>query len=297
MKVRPVIALIVILGGVLAGGTYFYYTKNSSSAMAPESVATSTAPIAETTAEQQWAYNDYLEKKAEAIVEKEQGIPGKATVVKPTPETSKSSVSGVWVLTVPFNGLSSDLFITDDKEGTQWMDHARFDRELTEFELNEKAQFGQIKANWQAIIGDPNLASQMVVQIQNNYKPIWQSKLQQLQAIQSAAANVSIIFQSRWGVGLANVPVKYKATYQWNLDVSLIVDDLIKMVDMNLKLKDQTIANIQSKNVSATVMSANDEDRITLVGGWYEDRLGVLLQKKTEMTASLNELIKEYPRQ
>ncbi len=265
--------------------------------MAPESVATSTAPIAETTAEQQWAYNDYLEKKAEAIVEKEQGIPGKATVVKPTPETSKSSVSGVWVLTVPFNGLSSDLFITDDKEGTQWMDHARFDRELTEFELNEKAQFGQIKANWQAIIGDPNLASQMVVQIQNNYKPIWQSKLQQLQAIQSAAANVSIIFQSRWGVGLANVPVKYKATYQWNLDVSLIVDDLIKMVDMNLKLKDQTIANIQSKNVSATVMSANDEDRITLVGGWYEDRLGVLLQKKTEMTASLNELIKEYPRQ
>lgn len=276
MKGQSIAAVTIVFGIAIVGGAYFYTTTYGH--------------------KEYDDYANYLQKNAEEIVEKEQGTPGKGTIAKPTSQTSKSSASGVWVLTVSFNSLNSDLFITDDKEGTLWMDHARFDRELTAFETSEKAQLAQTTANWQAIIGDPNLASQMIVKIQNDYKPIWQSKLQQLQAIQNAGAGITTTFQSRWGIGCTNVPVKYKAACQWNVDVNLIVDDSIKMVEMNLAIKDKTIANIQSKNVSAAVISANDEDRITLVSGWYEERLGVLWQQKTEMTVSFGELIKEYPR-
>jgi hypothetical protein len=254
----------------VAGGLYFLATNQSQSA----------------------EYDDYVAAKVLEIKE-DQGITGTAVKAKPTQQNTQSPN---WVLTVPINSLNSDIFITATVGATAWMDNARFDKELTEFEAKEKARLAQTQAKWETIIGSSDYSMQTIAEIQNNYIPQWQDRLQSLQTIQNAAAGVTTIFQSRWGAGKANVPVKYQDVYQWNFDMIAVLEDYIPLVETNITLKNETVANIQSKNIEAAVMSANDEDRITLVAGWFDERLNILLQSKGQMMEQLKQLIAEYPR-
>jgi hypothetical protein len=226
----------------------------------------------------------YIIKKSEDIVEKEYGVPVKAAIGTPTKE---NIANDKWVLQVSFNSLDSDLFLTDGKEETPWMDHVRFDSELTAFEKTEKEQFSNRQKTWSQTINDPTQSEKFINLVRTEYIPVWEEKISFLENTKQSTANTLQLFNERYGEGPGNIPEKYLPLFHNAQDLHILATDIISLIKMNLRIKENTMESLLAKNVDATVVAANDEDRITLVIGWHEERLGVLLEKNKEFIKAL----------
>lgn len=291
-----VISALGIGGVLLVGGVVLLTQKPDEPTLssATQSVATNTETTWGTNATGTTAdINDtklfpeaeaYIKEKSEDIVEKEYGIPVKADIGTPTKENVSNNK---WVLQVSFNSLGSDLFLTDGKEETPWMDHVRFDSELTAFEKTEKEQFSARQKTWSQTINDPTQSEKFINLVRTEYIPVWEEKISFLENTKQSTANTLQLFNERYGEGPGNIPEKYLPLFHNAQDLHILATDIISLIKMNLKIKEKTIESLLAKNVDATVVAANDEDRITLVIGWHEERLGVLLEKNKELIKAL----------
>ena len=81
-----------------------------------------------------------------------------------------------------------------------------------------------------------------------------------------------------------------KPIYQYTNDVKIVIESIIGLLEANIQVKHETIKNIKNKNVVATIMSANDEDRLSLVTEWHGNRFKTLFEERQKISDYIESL-------
>ncbi|PJE64152.1 MAG: hypothetical protein COU90_04755 [Candidatus Ryanbacteria bacterium CG10_big_fil_rev_8_21_14_0_10_43_42] len=129
----------------------------------------------------------------------------------------------------------------------------------------------------------------MIDVIQNELTPHLEEKIKILQNNKDLADYSLSVLADMYGVGKTNIPNKYLLIYRHYKDLSILTDTLIDIIELNIEIKQETVKEIRNKDVDAVIMAANDEDRITVVILWHEERLMELLERQEEIIQYLSD--------
>jgi len=179
-----------------------------------------------------------------------------------------------WILAIDLPSIDKTLFIKKE----QWMEYVnQFDKELTELETKQVTDLMK-KKEWEVILDDSKLSQITIEKIQNEYVPIWTSQIDLLKPFNEQYAQFIELIENQYLLG--DIPKPFDEIYDYSHDMVAITDDLISLAEMNLLIKQETTKGISFHDLDKTITAANDEDKISLIYIWHEERFIELIEKK-----------------
>lgn len=267
------IAGIVVI--VLVGAAYFTYSINTDNVATRkpvnenESINNSSPTISSEIPEH---VQDYLKNRY-----------GENTKLEPV--TGKIiDDNQLWAINIPLKSIGQEIIITKEP----WMlDGDIYDKQLTELETQQKKDFEskEGEARYTILLGRDDLSAELITVLQNSIKQAEQNKIYLEKDKKRLLDTLGLIDErlARYGYGglftESNV-----ANIRSNLNQTIsVIDDITRMTDLFINIKNGTIRQIRDKNILMTLYSADDEDTVTLVLSWHEEGYQKLHDQGTEI--------------
>jgi len=199
-------------------------------------------------------------------------------------EEMKKDKNSLGVLSIPLKSIPNSLLVTQEP----WMlSMDVYDKQLTELENKQREDFESKngEARYTAIFNRDDLYSELISHLEDFVESAKEDRAYFIDNKQKRLDFLSSLNERIANYGYSGVFTEDNVAEIRNNSNAIInlIDDIVRMADLLIKVKEGTIEQIKNKDALMVLYSADDEDTVSLVLSWHIDGYQNLQKKGAEI--------------